>query len=154
MCLLAQDQYDVLDFTDNELKKLDNFPRFTRLSCLLASNNHVSRISPLLGEQLASLHTLVLTNNRVEALAEIDHLMGCAKLTSLSLVGNPVARRPHYRLYAIHKLPTLKVARQHATPAHLAPRPRPPPPAAPPCCTCREPLGHFAVGGRCWTLPK
>jgi len=99
----------VLDFTDNEIKKLDNFPRFERLSCLMVSNNHVSRLSPLLGEQLSSLHTLVLTNNRVEALSEIDHLVGCTKLTSLSLVGNPVARRPHYRLYAIHKLPGLKV---------------------------------------------
>ena len=162
----------MLDFTDNEIKKLENFPRFARLSCLLMSNNHVSRISPQLAEQVANLQvspppqqqrgaeaartvivycgvilhahmwsnppcspiyifilsrlyppplvpyqSLVLTNNRVEALSELEHLAGCSKLTSLSLVGCPVTKREHYRLFAIHTLPGLKVcaptARHH-----------------------------------------
>ena len=34
----TQDQYDVIDFTDNEIKRVDNFPRFVRLSTLLLSN--------------------------------------------------------------------------------------------------------------------
>jgi len=106
---VTKDQYDTLDFSDNEIKKLENFPRFSRLSTLLLNNNHIARISPTLGEQLLSLQTIILTNNRVAQLSEVDHLVGCTKLTTLSLVNNPVARRQHYRLYVIHKLPSVKV---------------------------------------------
>ncbi|CAM9664985.1 unnamed protein product, partial [Phaeothamnion confervicola] len=49
---VTQDQFDVMDFSDNEIKKVDNFPRYKRLSTLLLSNNHVSRIGPELGRQL------------------------------------------------------------------------------------------------------
>ena len=70
----TQDQFDVLDFTDNEIKKLENFPRCKRLSGLLLSNNHISRISTDLGEQILNLESLTLTNNRVENLTEIDNL--------------------------------------------------------------------------------
>ena len=62
---LTQDQFDVLDFTDNEIKRVDNFPTFKRLSTLLLSNNHVTRLSPTLSEQLPNLDCLILTNNKV-----------------------------------------------------------------------------------------
>ena len=107
--MITQDLYDVLDFTDNEIKKLENFPRFSRLSTLLLSNNHISRIGPQLGEQLANLETVILSNNRIESLSEVDHLKSCEKLAALSLVGNPVTRRQHYRLYVINALPSVKV---------------------------------------------
>mmetsp|Transcript_49550 Transcript_49550/g.140344 ORF Transcript_49550/g.140344 Transcript_49550/m.140344 type:complete len:110 (+) Transcript_49550:134-463(+) len=62
---VTQDQFDVLDFTDNEIKRVDNFPTFKRLSTLLLSNNHVTRLSPTLSEQLPNLDCLILTNNKV-----------------------------------------------------------------------------------------
>jgi hypothetical protein len=37
----AQNQYDVIDFTDNDLRKLDNFPLLPRLKGLLLSNNRI-----------------------------------------------------------------------------------------------------------------
>jgi U2 small nuclear ribonucleoprotein A' len=107
--MFSQDQYDVLDFSDNEIKKLENFPRCTRLTTLLLSNNRISRISSNIHEQIVNLETLIMTNNRIENLSEIDNLVGCKKLTSLCLLSNPVVRRQHYRLYVIHKLPSVKV---------------------------------------------
>ncbi|CAM9936110.1 unnamed protein product, partial [Sphacelaria rigidula] len=62
---VTQDQFDAIDFSDNEIKKLDNFPRYRRLSSLLLCNNHVSRIAPDLGRQLPNLTCIILTNNKV-----------------------------------------------------------------------------------------
>lgn len=106
---VTQDLYDTLDFTDNEIKKLENFPNTKRLSCLLLSNNHVKIINPEISEKIPSLRTLVLTNNKITNLSEVDNLAACANLTELSLLSNPVIRRQHYRFYVISKLPQLKV---------------------------------------------
>jgi U2 small nuclear ribonucleoprotein A' len=76
---------------------------------LLLSNNRVSRVADGFGTRLPSLQTLVLTNNRIATLAEIDGLASCQALSMLSLLQNPVNRRKHYRLYVIHKIPSLRV---------------------------------------------
>jgi len=73
------------------------------------AGNFVSRISPRLGEFLTGLDTLVLAGNRVSALAEVDSLSSCGSLTCLSLEGNEVTKRPHYRPYVLHRLPGLRV---------------------------------------------
>lgn len=53
---------------------------------------------------------MILSGNGVKGWNVIGDLgTGCPKLEFLSLVGNPVTRRQHYRLYTIHKIPTLKV---------------------------------------------
>ena len=36
------DQFDVLDFTDNDIRRLEGFPVLRRLKWLLLSNNRVS----------------------------------------------------------------------------------------------------------------
>lgn len=54
-----------MDFSDNEIKKLENFPRYKRLSSLLLCNNHISKISEELGTSLPNLSCLILTNNKV-----------------------------------------------------------------------------------------
>ena len=105
----TEDQFDTLDMSDNEIKKLDNFPRSKRLRTLLLTNNHITRIDPRAGKNLATLQHLMLTNNRVANLSEIDALVAFPSLATLSLVDNPVTQRPNYRAYAIHKLPQLKV---------------------------------------------
>mmetsp|Transcript_22872 Transcript_22872/g.33411 ORF Transcript_22872/g.33411 Transcript_22872/m.33411 type:complete len:248 (+) Transcript_22872:94-837(+) len=104
---VLQDQFDVIDFSDNEIRILDNFPRMRRLTTLLVNNNYVFRVGSI-GENLPQLNTLVLTNNRIANLSEIDNIASLQNLECLSLMDNPVTQRPHYRLYVIHKMPQLK----------------------------------------------
>lgn len=75
-----QDQFDTIDFTDNEIRKLENFPVMRRLRTLLLNNNHVSRIAANLGDQLVALDTLVLTNNLLSHFADVDALASLKRL--------------------------------------------------------------------------
>ena len=107
--LATQDQFDIIDLSDNEIKKLDNFPLMKRLNALLINNNYISRIAVNIGDYLPSLTALILTNNKVTLLSEIDHLSSLRKIETLSFLDNPVSMRANYRLYAIHRLPSLKM---------------------------------------------
>ena len=103
-----QDQYDTIDFSDNELRKIDNLPRLLRLVALYFNNNSIRIISPELGEKCPKLETLILTNNRISSLSEIDNLSSCRNLRHLSFIGNPIIHKDNYRLFAIHRLPGLR----------------------------------------------
>jgi len=105
---VVQDQFDVIDFSDNEIRKLDNFPRMKRLTTLLLHNNCVARVGTMLAENVPGLRCLMLTNNRLTRLADLDNLIPLTRLEHLSLIDNPVALRTHYRTYAIHRFPALK----------------------------------------------
>eukprot|EP01121_Diplochlamys_sp_Union-15-3_P021527 TRINITY_DN8753_c0_g1_i1.p1 TRINITY_DN8753_c0_g1~~TRINITY_DN8753_c0_g1_i1.p1 ORF type:complete len:243 (+),score=37.42 TRINITY_DN8753_c0_g1_i1:106-834(+) len=105
----TQDHYDVIDLSDNELSKLENFPLLTRLHTLFFNNNKISKIIEGIEKALPSLETLVLTNNRLQELRDIDNLSGLKNLKLLSLLNNPITTRPHYRLYVIYKIPSLRV---------------------------------------------
>lgn len=35
------DQFDTIDFSDNDLRKLDGFPILSRIKCLLLNNNRI-----------------------------------------------------------------------------------------------------------------
>lgn len=98
----------MLDFSDNDIIKLDGFPLLPRLNSILLNNNKVSVITSGLGAKIANLETLMLTNNKIANLGDLDPLCELKKLTSLSLLKNPVIRHPQYRLYLIHKIPSLK----------------------------------------------
>eukprot|EP00850_Spirogloea_muscicola_P019245 SM000187S03862 [mRNA] locus=s187:64028:65688:+ [translate_table: standard] len=104
-----QDQYGSIDLSDNEISKLEGFPLLRRLNTLLLNNNRVMRISPALGASLPALHTLVLTGNRLQNLADLDGLAALGSLRALSLLDNVVAKKPNYRLYVLHKLPSLRL---------------------------------------------
>jgi U2 small nuclear ribonucleoprotein A' len=105
----TQDQYDCLDLSDNEIAKLDNFPLLNRVKGILINNNRIARIASNLGEQLPHLETLILSNNKIQNLNDIDPLADLPALRRLSLLDNIVTKKPHYRLYVIHKLPKLKL---------------------------------------------
>jgi len=105
----TQDQYDTIDFTDNEIGKLENFPLLPRLHSLFFNNNHITKIAQGLGESLPHLDTLILNNNRLVALADLDPLADLPSLKTLSLIDNVVSKKPNYRLYVIHKLPNLRL---------------------------------------------
>lgn len=38
---VTRDQFDVIDLTDNDIRKLDNFPTFSRLNTLYLHNNRI-----------------------------------------------------------------------------------------------------------------
>lgn len=131
-----QDQFDCIDFSDNEIVKLENFPYLNRLGTLLLNNNRITRINPNIGgnptlllllywlitnfyftlttfyfecaDFLPNLHSLVLTNNRIVNLVEIDPLASLRELKFLCLLDNNITKKPNYRLYVIHKLKSLR----------------------------------------------
>ncbi|XP_076085970.1 U2 small nuclear ribonucleoprotein A'-like [Mytilus galloprovincialis] len=103
------DQFDTIDLSDNDIRKLDGFPLLKRLKCLLVNNNRVARISDTLAESIQSLETLVLSNNSMQELGDLDSLGSMKSLTYLSLLRNPVTTKKHYRLYIVFKIPQLRV---------------------------------------------
>jgi U2 small nuclear ribonucleoprotein A' len=103
------DQFDVIDLSDNEIQKLENFPLLKRLRKIFVANNHVNRVSEKLTSLLPNLDTLILSNNRIANFSVIDSIGLNSKLEMLSLLENPVTRRPNYRLYTIFKIPSLTV---------------------------------------------
>jgi len=107
----TRDLFDAIDFTDNRLTRLENFPRMIRLSTLFLSGNILDTVDgENLRTNLPNIKELVMIDNKINGLHEIGNIAsGCSKLEFLTLVGNPVTRRQHYRLYTIHKIPTLKV---------------------------------------------
>jgi len=54
-------------------------------------------------------NTITLTVGRLENIGDLDPLSEFKKLQNLSLLRNPVTKQKHYRLYVIHKLPSLRV---------------------------------------------
>ncbi|GAA6233824.1 U2 small nuclear ribonucleoprotein A' [Lates japonicus] len=103
------DQFDTIDFSDNEVRKLDGFPLLKRLKTLLLNNNRICRIGENLEHSLPSLTELVLTNNNIQELGDLDPLATVKSLTLLSLLRNPVTNKKHYRLYVINKIPQIRV---------------------------------------------
>lgn len=105
----CQDQYDTIDFSDNEVGKLENFPLLNRLRSITFNNNHINKIAPNLGDSLPKIETLVLTNNRIVNLSDLDPLSDLTSLRTLSVLDNVVSKKPNYRLYVINKLPDLRI---------------------------------------------
>jgi len=107
----TRDAFDTMDFTDNRLTRLDNFPRLQRLAMLSLANNLIESFDTAnLSKNLPNLTALTLSYNRISTLHQVANIgKACPKLEFLSLVGNPVTRRQHYRLYAIRSIPSLKV---------------------------------------------
>lgn len=74
--MLAQDQFDAIDFSDNELLKLENIPIFKRLTVIMACNNKIFKIDKDLAKSVPNLETLILTNNNICNLSDLDPLTG------------------------------------------------------------------------------
>lgn len=82
--------HESIDFTDNDISTLGNFPLSPRLQTLLCARNRISSIQPSLPKSVPNLSTLVLTQNGLSELADLDPLQGFPKLTHVSLMENPV----------------------------------------------------------------
>lgn len=106
---MTKDQYDTIDLSENELRRLDNFPRLRRLRSLLVSNNLLGRFDEALSERLPNLEMLVLAGNGpLDSVEALTPLRGLAKLRYLSLIDCPVSRTAHYRLRVVALLPQLR----------------------------------------------
>jgi len=102
-------QYDTIDLSDNDIRKVDNFTLLPRLKTLLLNNNRVVRCASDVFQTLPNIHTLVLTNNLISELSEIDSLANILSLRVLSLLFNPVSTKEHYRPYVVYTMPQLKL---------------------------------------------
>lgn len=103
------DQFDTIDMSDNDLRKLDGFPHLLRLKCLLLNNNRIVRVSEKLNEFLPNLESIILTGNNIQELGDVEPLAQLPKLETLCLLMNPVATKPHYREYITYKFPNLRL---------------------------------------------
>ncbi|XP_016346330.1 U2 small nuclear ribonucleoprotein A'-like [Sinocyclocheilus anshuiensis] len=103
------DQFDTIDLSDNEIRKLDGFPLLKRLKTLLLNNNRICRFGENLEQSLPNLKELILTSNNIQELGDLDPLATVKSLTLLSLLRNPVTNKKHYRLYVINKIPQIRV---------------------------------------------
>lgn len=99
----------VIDFTDNDIRHLGNFPRFTHLKSLLCARNRISSLSPSLASTIPNLEVLVLTGNALTELTDLDGLRDLSRLETLVCRDNPVARNEHYRAWLVWRLPALRM---------------------------------------------
>jgi len=123
---VTRDAFDAMDLTDNRLSRLENFPRLLRLSSLSLSGNVIESVdSNNITKNLPNLKHLDMSYNHISTLLEVSKLGNThnvdgdqkklendpkeGRLEVLSLHGNPVQRRQHYRLYTIQSIPSLKV---------------------------------------------
>jgi len=105
----TQDQFDSIDLSENEIRKLECLAVLPRLKMLLLSNNRVTRLADDLGAAFPNLETLVLSNNQIGTLKELDALAGLPSVEMLSLVDNAVTKQQHYRAFVISRMPNLRV---------------------------------------------
>ncbi|XP_049291611.1 probable U2 small nuclear ribonucleoprotein A' isoform X2 [Anopheles funestus] len=103
------DQFDTIDFSDNDIRKLDGFPRLPRLKCLLLNNNRIVRIGENLFESLPNLQSVILTGNNIQEIGDLEPLTKLPNLETLSLLTNPVSTKQHYREYVAFRFPTLRL---------------------------------------------
>lgn len=99
----TQDAYECIDFSDNDLIKLGNFPPLKRLHVLLLMNNRISRIAEDAFDPIPNMQSVVLTGNKLEKLIDLEPLLKLKDLQRLSLIDNPVTKVKHYRPYMIFK---------------------------------------------------
>lgn len=84
---------DAIDFTDNDIQILGNFPLSLRIQTLLLARNRISTIQPNLPNAIPNLKNLVLASNQVAELSDLDVLGKFARLTHLVLADNPVTKK-------------------------------------------------------------
>ncbi|KAI0478451.1 L domain-like protein [Xylariaceae sp. FL0804] len=99
---------DAIDFVDNDIQVLGNFPLSPRIRSLLLQRNRVSAIQPTLAHSIPNLTSLQLESNNLAELADLDPLGSFPFLTHLVLRDNPVTRKEHYRYWILWRCPALR----------------------------------------------
>ncbi|KEY70926.1 hypothetical protein S7711_00768 [Stachybotrys chartarum IBT 7711] len=100
--------HDAIDFTDNDIQVLGNFPLSPRITTLLLARNRVASIQGSLANSIPNLTNLVLASNNLAELADLDTLGAFPRLTHLVLAENPVAKKEHYRYWVLWRCPSVR----------------------------------------------
>ncbi|KYN44774.1 putative U2 small nuclear ribonucleoprotein A' [Trachymyrmex septentrionalis] len=103
------DQFDTIDFSDNDIRKLDGFPLLKRIKTLFFNNNRIVRIGEGLEQYIPNLQCLMLTGNMIQELGDLEPLIPLKNLTNLCLLQNPVSAKPQYRQYIVYRFPQLRL---------------------------------------------
>eukprot|EP00158_Paraphelidium_tribonemae_P001540 Partr_v1_DN24527_c1_g1_i3_m19857 putative small nuclear ribonucleoprotein len=106
---ITRDQNDTLDLTNNDIRRVENFPLMLRVQHLLLANNRITFIDRSTGAFLPNLTAIILDNNQLSQLGDIKGLADFPKLEYLSLLDNPVTQHVHYRLFVIYQCPRLRM---------------------------------------------
>lgn len=104
----TMDFYDCLDMSDNEITTLSSFSILKNLKSIILTNNRISKQENI-SDAFPNLENLVLINNKISDLKEIENLTFNKNLKRLYLINNPITLNKNYRLYVIHRVPSLKV---------------------------------------------
>ncbi|KAI1775378.1 L domain-like protein [Hypoxylon cercidicola] len=99
---------DAIDFVDNDIQVLGNFPLSPRIQSLLLQRNRISTIQPTLANSIPNLTTLQLESNNLSELADLDPLGSFPRLTHLVLRDNPVTKKEHYRYWVLWRCPSVR----------------------------------------------
>ncbi|KAI1498666.1 leucine-rich repeat-domain-containing protein [Biscogniauxia marginata] len=99
---------DAIDFVDNDIQVLANFPLSPRIHTLLLARNRVSAIQPTLASSIPNLTNLQLESNNLNELADLDPLGSFPRLTHLVLRDNPVTKKEHYRYWVLWRCPSVR----------------------------------------------
>lgn len=94
---------DSIDFTDNDIQILGNFPLSPRIRTLLLARNRISSIQSTLPNSIPSLTNLVLSSNNLTELSDLDVLGKFSRLTQLVLMDNPVTKKEVRFVLSTHK---------------------------------------------------
>ena len=105
---VTQDQFDVIDLSNNQIEVIEDMPHLERLTTLLFNNNMINRMTESFTENCPNIRALMLTNNNIREFKEITPLMKLTHLEHLSLVQNPINDYENYRLICIKLFPSLK----------------------------------------------
>ncbi|KAG5920558.1 U2 snRNP complex subunit [Claviceps capensis] len=100
--------HDAIDFTDNDIQILGNFPLSPRITTLLLARNRIASIQPTLPNAVPNLTNLVLASNELSELADLDVLREFGRLTHLVLMDNPVAKKEHYRYWVLWRCQSVR----------------------------------------------
>ncbi|KAL7949872.1 leucine-rich repeat domain-containing protein [Trichoderma barbatum] len=100
--------HDAIDFTDNDIQVLGNFPLSPRITTLLLARNRVTSIQPTVAAAIPNLRNLVLASNHLVELADLDTLGTFSRLTHLVLADNPITKKEHYRYWVIWRCPSVR----------------------------------------------
>ncbi|KAI0828408.1 L domain-like protein [Hypoxylon sp. FL0890] len=99
---------DAIDFVDNDIQILGNFPLSPRIRTLLLQRNRVTTIQPTLANSIPNLTNLQLESNNLSELADLDPLGSFPRLTHLVLRDNPVTKKEHYRYWVLWRCPSVR----------------------------------------------
>lgn len=95
-----------LNLANNNIKTLSGLSNLPHLCSLNVAGNQITSLAPL--ASISTLSYLDARNNLLEHIRQAEFLREIPWLNVLLLSGNPCAKKEHYRLRVLYRLPALK----------------------------------------------